>query len=189
MREDVVEDVAGHLVDPAAGHDAADLRLLAEGDDVGRDAELLIGPGGAGHADAGLHLVHHEQRVELAAQHLHRLQELGAEVIVAALALDRLGDEAGDVVRVGLEGGARGGQCRSASAAATSDVAVDRRRRDARPVELGEARDLVRVGVGEAHRVAAAAVERLLQVQHLGAERGVDAVRLVPAATSSRRRP
>ena len=84
------EDVVGHLVDPAAGHDAADLGLLAEGDDVGLDAELLVGPGGAGQAAAGLHLVEDEQRVVLVAQRLHRLQELRPEVVVAALALDRL---------------------------------------------------------------------------------------------------
>ena len=39
-----------------------------------------------------------------------RLQELGPEVVVAALALDRLDDEAGDVVRVVLERPAGGGE-------------------------------------------------------------------------------
>ena len=38
------------------------------------------------------------------AQPLHRQQELGAHVVVAALSLDRLGEEAGDVVRVLAEG-------------------------------------------------------------------------------------
>ena len=76
MREPTREDVVGHLVDAAAGHDAADLRLLAERDDVGLHAELLVGPGRAGQAAAGLHLVEDEQRVVLAAQRLHRLQEL-----------------------------------------------------------------------------------------------------------------
>ena len=99
------EHVVGHLVDPPAGHDPADLQLLAERDDVRLHAELLVGPRGAGHAAAGLHLVEHEQRVVLVAQRLHRLEELGAHVVVAALALDRLGDEAGDVVRVRGERG------------------------------------------------------------------------------------
>ena len=71
----------------------------------GRRPELLVGPRGAGHAAAGLHLVEHEQRVVRAAQLLHRLQELRAHVVVAALALDGLGDEAGDVVRVRRERG------------------------------------------------------------------------------------
>ena len=66
------EDVVRDLVDPAAGHDAADLGLLAEGDDVGDDAELLVGPGGAGEARAGLHLVEDEQRVELVAERAAR---------------------------------------------------------------------------------------------------------------------
>ena len=104
------EDVVGHLVDAPAGHDAADLRLLAERDDVGLHAELLEGPGRAGEAAAGLHLVEDEQRVVLEAQRLHGLQELGPEVVVAALALDRLHEEAGDVVRVLLEGRPGGGE-------------------------------------------------------------------------------
>ena len=60
-------------------------------------------------------------------------------------------------------------------------VEVDGRGGDARPVELGEPRDLHRVGVGQAHRVPGAAVEGVLQVQHAGAEGRVDAVGLVPA--------
>ena len=75
---------------------------------------------------------------------------------------------------------------RSDSASQLGDrLVVDRagvRRVDARPVELGEPRDLVRVGVGQRQRVAAAAVEGAAQVQHLGAERGVDAARLVEPA-------
>ena len=95
------EHVVGHLVDPAAGHDAAELGLLGEGDDVGLDAQLLVGPRRAGGADPGLHLVEDEQRVvimhELAAS---AAKNSGADVVVAALALDRLGDERRDVVRV-----------------------------------------------------------------------------------------
>ena len=86
------------------GHHAAHLGLLAERDHVGRDTQLLVGPSGSGHPAAGLHLVEDEQRVELVAQLAHRGEELRPEVAVAALALDRLGDEAGDVVRVRLEG-------------------------------------------------------------------------------------
>ena len=86
-------------------------------------------------------------------------------MVVAALALDRFGDEAGDVVRMRLE---RGSRRRQGFQLRRIDVgrAVDRRRRDARPVELREARDLVRVGVGQRHRVAGASVERVLQMKH-----------------------
>ena len=60
---------------------------------------------------------------------------------------------------------------------------------DARPGELREARDLDRVGVGERHRVAAAAVEGVAQVQHLGAQRAGRGRAPRSSATSSRRRP
>ena len=94
------EDVLLDLVHAAAGHDPADLRLLGERDDVGGDAELLVRPRGAGRADAGLHLVEDHQRVVIVGELLHPREELGPDVVVAALALDRLGDERGDVVRV-----------------------------------------------------------------------------------------
>ena len=55
-------------------------------------------------ADAGLHLVHDEEALVLAGQALQGLQELGAEVVVAALGLDGLDDDGGDVVRVVGEG-------------------------------------------------------------------------------------
>ena len=54
-------------------------------------------PGGA---DPGLHLVQDEQRIVGVHELEHGLQELRPHVVVAALALDRLGDERGDVVRV-----------------------------------------------------------------------------------------
>ena len=147
----------------------------------GVDAQLLVGPRGSGHPAAGLHLVEDEQRVELVAQFAHRGEELRPEVAVAALALDRLGDEAGDVVRVRLERRAGLAQ-RLGFHRIHVGVGPDVRRVDARPVELREARDLVRVGVGQRQRVAAAAVERAAQVQHLGAEIRVDAARLVVPA-------
>ena len=52
---------------------------------------------------------------------LHGLQELGAHVVVAALALDRLGDEAGDVVRVRARTRARA--CASARSLGRLDLA------------------------------------------------------------------
>src|SRR5215207_2955984 len=100
------EDVVRHLVDSAACHDAAHLRLLAERDHIGRYVQLLVGPSRSGQPAAGLHLVEDEQRVELVTQRPHRGEELRPEVTVAALTLGRLGDEACDVVRVRREGSA-----------------------------------------------------------------------------------
>ena len=76
IRPDTANTLSGDLVHPAAGHDPAELHLLGERDDVGLEAELLVGPRRAGQPDAGLHLVEDEQRVVLAAQRLHGLQEL-----------------------------------------------------------------------------------------------------------------
>jgi len=175
------EDVVRHLVHPSAGHHAADLQLLAERDDVRFDVLPLVGPRLAGQASAGLHLVHDEQGVVAVAQLLHRGEELRTEVVVAALTLHRLHDEAGDVVRVGLEGLHRLRQ-RALLVGGHIPLVGDPRRLQPRPGELREPGHLVRVGVGERHGVAAASVEGSGQVHHLGAELGGDAVGLVPAA-------
>ena len=53
---------------------------------------------------------------------------------------------------------------------------------DPRPVEFREPGDLVGVGVGQRERVAAAAVERALQMQHPGPEVRVEATGLVEPA-------
>ncbi len=119
----------------------------------------------------------------LHAQRLHGPEELGAQVVVAALALDGFGQEAGDVVGVSLEGGPRLGQRLGFRGLDRGQVVGDREDRggavDAGPVELGEAGDLIGLRVGERHRVAAAAVEGLAQVQHLRAQRLVAAVHAV----------
>ncbi len=81
------------LVDPRPGGDAAHLGLLGEGEDVRLDAEVLEGPPAAGGAEAGLHLVEDEQELVLVGELAQPAEELGAEVVVAALALDRLDDE------------------------------------------------------------------------------------------------
>ena len=82
------------LVDRAPARHAAHLRLLAEGEEVGLDAEVLEAPPAAGGAEAGLHLVEDEQHLVLVGDLPQRAQELGAEVVVAALGLDRLDDDA-----------------------------------------------------------------------------------------------
>ena len=100
---------------------------------------------------------------------------------VAALPLDGFGDEAGDVVRVGLERGA-GLPQRLGLDGIHVRAGTDIGRVDAGPVELREAGHLVRVRVGQRQRVAAAAVERPAQVQHPGAQFRVDAAGLVVPA-------
>ncbi len=57
------EDVIVDLVQLLSGEDAADLRLLAERDDIRLDAERLVGPELAGDADAALHFVKDQERV------------------------------------------------------------------------------------------------------------------------------
>ena len=104
IRPGDLEHVVRHFIDPAAGHDAADLGLLGERDDIGLDAQLLVRPRGSGGADSGLHLVQDEERIVGVHQPEHGLQELRSHVVVAALALDRLGNERRNVVRVLGEG-------------------------------------------------------------------------------------
>ena len=100
IRPETGEDVVGDLVNAATRHDAAQLHLLGERHDVGGQAQLLVCPGRSGGPGAGLYLVQDEQGVVLVDELLHGLQELRPHVVVAALALNRLGDERGDVVRV-----------------------------------------------------------------------------------------
>ncbi len=88
-----MEDVLGLLVDPRAGHDAADLHLLGEGDQIGLDIEVLECPELAGHADTGLHFVEDEQCRVAVGELAQSAQETRSEVAVAALALDRLDDD------------------------------------------------------------------------------------------------
>jgi hypothetical protein len=100
-----VEDVVLHVVDAPRDHDAADLGLLPEGEDVGLDTEVFVGPQLAGDPHAGLHLVENEQEFILVRELTQLVEELLAEVIVPAFALDRLDDEARDVVPVFLHSG------------------------------------------------------------------------------------
>ena len=127
------------------------LDLLAERDDVGSEAELLVAPRRTCRAGACLHLVENEERIVAVAQLLSRQQKLRTEMPVAALALDGLGDEAGDVVRKRLECSLCFGECRLLGRLHLGPVRLERKsdggRRDPRPVELREAVDLDRVRV------------------------------------------
>ncbi len=86
-----------HLVQPRPGHDAADLGLLAERQQVRQHAEMLAAPVPAGDAHAALHFVEDQQHFVLVADPAQRLQPFAAEMVVAAFALDRLDDDRGDV--------------------------------------------------------------------------------------------
>src|SRR5450759_3908017 len=91
-----LEDVV-HAVDAAVRREAADLRLLAEDEEVRLDAELLPAPHREGLNDAGMHLVENEEELELVGERAQAPEELRPEVVVAPFPLDRLEDERGDV--------------------------------------------------------------------------------------------
>lgn len=74
---------------------AGGLGLLGEGDHVRGVGEVpvLVGPEPAGGADAGLDLVDDEEDVVLLGEGAQLAEEVGAGVVVAALALDGLDDD------------------------------------------------------------------------------------------------
>ena len=144
MREATLKTFCGSSSTLGPDQAAADLRLLAERQGVRREPEVLVRPHLPGEADAGLDLVHDEEALVLAAMPLQRLQELRAEVVVAALGLDGLDDDGRDVVGVVGEGALR--IWSSARSSAAAHVALDLGRDgeaqlgvvDARPGELRE---------------------------------------------------
>ena len=117
---------------------------------------------------------------------LHGLQEFGAHVVVAALSLDRFGQETGDVIPVGLEGTAGLGQRtlfgRHQFVEMILHGEADGRDVDSGPGKSRKPRRLGRIGIGQRQRVPAAAVESPRQMHHLGAQGGIAPVRLVVAA-------
>jgi hypothetical protein len=167
------EHVLRLLVQARTGEHPAHLHLLSEREQVGLDAEMIVGPEPAGQPDPCLHLVEHEQRLVLVGKAPQLAQELDPEVIVAALGLYRLDDDRRDVVLPLRERGLDlidrlpfhlpdtldlGGRHREA----------DRRVDDTRPVEHGEVLILARIGrIGHRQRVAGPPVERLAEVDHL----------------------
>ena len=58
---------------------------------------MLAAPGAAGRAHAGLHFVENEKHLVLVADFAQLLQPFAAEMIIAALALDRLDDDGANV--------------------------------------------------------------------------------------------
>src|SRR5258705_5359275 len=94
-------------------------------------------------------------------------------MVVAPLALDRLEDDRGDVVRIVRE---RALHLRDRERLTCLDVLktrlvereLDLRIENPGPVELREERRLLRLGrIGERERIAGASVERLLEVEDL----------------------
>ncbi len=180
-----MEDVRLDLVELAPGEDAAHLRFLAEGEDVRLDAHRLVAPERARRGHAGLHLVEDQERVVLVGEVAEGGEERGAQVAVAALALDRLDEDAGDVVSGVVERlfGLRERAGLAAHRLRLVDAAAAReehgRTFDARPREFREAGDLARVGVRQRHRVARAPVEGVLEVEHLVPDLAAVALRVV----------
>ena len=70
---------------------------LGQRHDVGRDAEPLVGEQLAGAAHAGLHLVEHQQQAVVVAELAQRPEERMRRRAHAALALQRLDQDAGGV--------------------------------------------------------------------------------------------
>ncbi len=147
--------------------------FLAKANTSGSTPKCSKRPPLAGRAEAGLHLVEDEQELVFVGELAQLLEELGAEVVVAAFALDRLDDESRDVVSVlrhrGLDLGhglALERHCRLETLRRRREA--QHRIQDPRPGELGKVLGLARIGgVGERQGVAAAAVECLAKVEDL----------------------
>ena len=107
-------------------------------------------------------------------------------MVVAALALDRLGDEGRDVVWILGEGAFGLPQCTLFGSDHLVQMITermdDRRYVDSRPVELRKSIGLVRFGVGQRQGVAAPAVKGVRQMHDLSAEIPVAPRRLVLVA-------
>ena len=164
------EHVVGDLIDAGIGIDAADLRLLAETDDIGLDVVMLPEPGLARTVKTRLDFIEDQHGVFFVGELAKPGEKLGAEVIVATLALHGLDDDRGNLVAMFCE--RRLDLIVSAlflGLDVVGDVAFkvedNRGIMHPRPVELGEQADLVGHGVGEAHGVARATMKRLLKMQ------------------------
>src|SRR5205823_1360979 len=161
------EDILVDVEDPIVGYEAANLRLLAEAEDVGLHAKMLEAPHSSGEPDAGLHFIEDQQHVVFITELPHSPEELGAEMVVAALSLDRLHDERGDFVLALAKESLRLIEGRFLAPLCVGERLrrrweVDLRVVDPRPVELREVLRLARIcGVGQRKAVSGTAVERL----------------------------
>ena len=136
---------------------------------------MLAAPIFPADAHAGLHFVKNQKDVILVADAAQRLEPFAAEMIVAAFALHGFDDDGGDIHATF---GDDSEYFRLGFLFLCDDVGealifrqgvVNKRIADARPGKFGKQLDLARVGVREAHRVAAAAVERAFEMENLRA--------------------
>src|SRR5438105_15063861 len=136
---------------------------------------MLATPVATGCSHAALDFVEDKKHLVLVADAAKRLEPFAAKMIVAAFALDRLYDDRRDV------DAALGDELHDLLLAlflARDHVLrpvwfgqreIDGRIGNARPVELREQIGLARIGVREAHRITAAAMKGLAEMQNLRA--------------------
>ena len=194
MREETLKTLSGTSSIAVVRGEAADLRLLAEGEHVGLDAHLLPAPHRAGQPDARLDLVEDQQELELVGEAragagrapgrkwLSPPSPWIGSRISAAMSSGLAAHGGADLPLDGLLGGRH----------VAEDLLGDREREaragEARPVELREVLGLARVGrVRHRERVARPAVEGVLEVEDLRALLAL-APRPGSCGSSSRRR-
>src|SRR5664279_2037428 len=139
---------------------------------------MFAAPVAASGSHAALHFVENQKHLVLVADPSQSLKPFAAEMIVAPFALDRLDDDRGDIDAT------LGDELHDlllGDFLAREDVVlalrlwqreVNKWRRNAWPVELGEQVRLPRVRVGEAHGVAAASVKGVAKREDVGAAIG-----------------
>ena len=167
-----MEDVVLYLVETISRHDPADLALFPEAEDVGRNPVMLIGPHFPCKAEACLDLVENKERLALIGNPAQIAKKFSAEVIVSALSLDRLDDDGSDVVGVEGECLLNFRQAFFFSGAHTSKLfVVDRKAQlwiaDTGPIEFWKEVRFFRRRVGQRQRIAASAMEGLLEMKDL----------------------
>ena len=136
---------------------------------------MFARPAFAGDAHAGLNFVKDQQNVILVRDLAQQPQKLRAEMIVTALTLDRLDDDRGDIYRLGSKHladfvlGTLFLRDDIGEAFLLRQREVQHRRADARPREFGVVQNLAWVGIRQAHCVARATVERMIEMDDFGA--------------------
>src|SRR5882724_11248065 len=136
---------------------------------------MFAAPIATGRAHPALHFIEDEEDFVFVANLSQRLQPFAPEMVIAALALDRLNDNGADVdlvladvrpdflLRLLLTRDHIGFALRF------WQRKINARTRNARPIELGEQIRFARIGVGKAHGVTAASVKRVTKMQNLRA--------------------
>src|SRR3989442_10611603 len=81
------EAIIRNFVQARSGHDAANLRLLAEHEQVGQHIEVLTTPELSGRAETTLHFIENQEHIVFVADAPQRAQPFTAEMIVSTFAL------------------------------------------------------------------------------------------------------